>query len=213
MSTVDVIRQMIEQALFNSNITSAGGDSPKINRVFAVDVNPIEFEEMFRAAIREELEGMREREAGVPKVPEEIEGEGKLTEGQVTGLARKGLSAAQNPASIVATGLAFLPHAVLVSFVIGMMPLIFAELTRAGSTFDLRWKRILADEFNAFLDRQAQHNTRIGTRQVIIQSSAGFINLNGGESNTNTVRLARKGWTGIEDVSELDYVNHKKGLF
>lgn len=213
-SVGDVLRQMIENAMYSANITSA--NPLHVNHVESIDINPLEFETILEEAIKEivdtELSTRQTETLGSELSIPSNEG-GGIKEGQALGLARKGLSTAQNPTSIVQQGLSFLPHAALVAFVISMMPIIFRELTKPGGPFDLRWKRIMQDEFNAFLDRQTQHNTKIGTRQVIIQSRAGFINMNGADSNSNNLRLIRKGWTGREDISELDYTDHSKGLF
>lgn len=58
---------------------------------------------------------------------------------------------------------------------------------------DVRWKRMMQDEFNAFLDRQDQMNTFLGYRQVIVQSRAGFLAHSSGAGTYDTVRDLREG--------------------
>ena len=110
-------------------------------------------------------------------------------------------------------GLALLPHAVLVSFVISLLPLIIHELTKPGGPYDLRFKRIVEKEFNSLMDRQTLHDISIGERGVIFQSRTGFINKNGQSSNANTLRMIREGGVNKQFLTEVDYVDHSKGLF
>jgi len=140
-------------------------------------------------------------------------GAGGVGESDVAGLVGKGVGGMRNPAGALMGGVSFLPHAVLIALAIAMIPIILDELSKPGGPMDTRWKRIMSDEANAFLDRQDQHNTSIGLRGVIIQSAAGFISNNGGAGDSNSKRLARKGWTGLEDVSALETVDHSKGLW
>ncbi len=219
MTFSDAIAQMLTNTLTDMLITSAGDRGRPINRVEFVEVQAADFESILEQEIRdivdeyfsqkETAEVATENESG--GVEEKDKKGGKT--GQALGVARMGMGAAANPASLVATGLKFLPHAALVAFVISIIPMIFNEMTRAGSQWDLRFKRIMLEEYNALLDRQEQHNTRIGTRQVIIQSRRGFINTNGASSNYNNQRVIRKGWLGLEDMSELSTVNHAKALW
>lgn len=65
------------------------------------------------------------------------------------------------------------------------------ELTKPGGLIDVRFKRIVEREVNAFLDRQTQANTQLGLRQVIITSEAGFRNL-GGQGQSNTFKFIRE---------------------
>jgi len=151
-------------------------------------------------------------------------GEGDGTEGVVEGTnleskvksnVLKGFAASKNPLGAVTSVLQGvpLPHAALVALALALMPLIFKELTRDGGSLDLRWKRIIDNEVNGFLDRQTQRNTQIGTRQVIIQSRAGFIAINGAAGNENTIRQIRDGGVDGNRLAQIDITDHSRELF
>ena len=106
----------------------------------------------------------------------------------------------------------FMPHAALVLLAISLAPMIFDILTKPGGPMDLRFKRIVDDEINAFLSRQAQKDTEFGTRQVIIQSRKGFTASNA-ENSFNTLRGIREGGLDKERLDRLGMVDHAKGLF
>jgi len=48
-----------------------------------------------------------------------------------------------------------------------------------GGLWDRRLRRMITEEFNGLLDKQTQKNFQIGTRQITIQSRAGFRNIQG----------------------------------
>jgi len=113
-------------------------------------------------------------------------------ESKTAGNVRKTIGVLDNPANIVAAGIPFLPHAALITFAIMLTPLIFEQLTKPGGPLDLRFKRIIDNEVNAFLSRQTQKDTEMGVRPVIIQSKTGFTATNGA-NNYNTLRGIREG--------------------
>ena len=67
---------------------------------------------------------------------------------------------------------------------------IIDQLTKAGSPFDKRFKRILADERNAFFSREEQRKRQIGLSPVIMTSITGFRNI-GGVATTHTLKQVR----------------------
>ena len=89
-------------------------------------------------------------------------------------------------------------------------PLIFDILIAPGGPFDIRFKRIVDDEINAFLARQTQKDTEFGYRQVIIQSKLGFTAPNG-VNNYNTVRGIREGGIIQERLDRFGMVDQSKG--
>jgi hypothetical protein len=89
---------------------------------------------------------------------------------------------------------------------------VFKWLTRPGGWLDLRFRRFMQNENNAFLDRQTQRNTLIGLRQVTIQSVAGFRNING-IGNENTLRQIREGGVNGNRLALIDFEDHSRGLF
>jgi len=214
MTLADIITSYVIDLLKETQITSA---SPLwTNTVKDVRVTGLgsEFDQQLDVAIAEKIE---EFTVSNPELFEEDSSIGKsksaskgLTEQKTVGQLRKGISIAQNPASIVAEGLRFLPHAALVALALAIVPLIFDELTRPGGILDLRFRRIIGDEINGFLSRQAQKDTEFGVRQVIIQSKTGFTATNGA-NNYNTYRGIREGGLNEELVTRVGRVDHSKG--
>jgi len=193
MTLVDALRQFIENALMTMHISSAGGDSPKINYVRDVDLNPADFDQIIRdeveRIINERMEETKTKETGIEK---EAGTSGGIESGAV-GAVRQGVGLAQNPATGIGMLLRFIPHVALITLALSLIPIIIKELKRPGSMMDVRWKRMMQDEFNAFLDRQDQMNTFLGYRQVIVQSRAGFLAHSSGAGTYDTVRDLREG--------------------
>ncbi len=131
-------------------------------------------------------------------------------ESQSSRLVKQGLSIADNPAVLIAEGIRYLPHATLILLAISLAPIIFDILTKPGGPLDLRFKRIIDDEINAFLSRQTQKDTEFGVRQVIIQSKTGFTATNGA-NNYNTVRGIREGGLNKELFDRIGRIEHTKG--
>ena len=209
----DVFRQMVEQFLLGMQISSAGGDSPKINTVVNLpEVGGFggSLDNAIRIAVLRYIEEAGLRSTGGGGTQEE-KGFG---EAEAVGLASKGLATAQNPVSLVSQALPLLPHAIVIAFVVSLMPTIINELTKPGGPYDLRFKRIMTDEFNALQDRQVSYDVRIGHRGLIFQSVGGFLSHNQtGVTSTNTLRLIRDGGINKDYQTQVDYVDHSRGLF
>lgn len=222
MATLDsIIKQMILSAFRSAKMESA---SPgKINRFLGMEfesgMDIIGSTEEINDAIREAVANIVNDPDSAENLAEDLlnaeektgKKKGNLESQTVSGI-RKGLGVAQNPANIVSIGLPLLPHAVLVTFAIMLAPLIFTVLTKPGGPLDLRWRRIIDDEINAFLSRQTQRDTEMGVRQVIIQSKTGFTAVNG-FNNYNTVKGIREGGVNQEQLSRIGKVDHSKGVF
>lgn len=211
------LRQMIEQYLNGMQISSAGDESRSINSVtFLPEVTGFGdvLDSAVQTAVARHMEenGLLQGAGGLGTEGKDPNAKG-LTEGQAVGIAGQGLSLLQNPETLVSAGIVKLPHAVLITFAISLIPIIIHELTKPGGPFDLRFKRIVEKEFNSLMDRQTAYDMRIGERGIIIQSRAGFINKNGAMSNTNTLRQIREGGVNKENLNEVDYIDHSKGLF
>ena len=205
-----VIKLMMEQMLNGSIITSSGGDSPKDNK-FKFIGEAAGFGDAIENAIQVAVLSHMEENGMFGGLPSsDTSG---LTKNQKIGIASRGLSSMQNPQQLVSEGLGMLPHAVIVSFALTLIPVIIKELTKPGGPFDLRFKRMMDQEMNAFMDRQTQHDIRIGHRGIIIQGRAGFINKNGAHGNTNTLRMIRDGGIDKSYLNQVDYIDHTKGLF
>jgi len=218
MTLVDALTQFLRNALESMHISSAGGDSPKINYLRDVDINPADFDEI----IRNEVERIiTEREQEIKAEESTIEtkvGSGAETNGGggfesgAIGAVRTGTGLAQNPASSIGMLMRFIPHAALVALVLSMLPIIIKELKRPGSVMDVRWKRAMAEEFNAFLDRQDQMNTFLGYRQVIVQSRAGFIAQSSGAGTYDSNRDLREGGMDKDRQEIVGLKDHAKQL-
>jgi len=175
--------------------------------------------EEINAAIQEAVQQVMDNPENAENLVEGLSSAGEKTgktksELEKTGIGAtsKVISISQNPAGIVAQGLPLLPHAALIAFALVLAPLIFDILTKPGGPLDLRFKRIISDEVNAFLSRQSQRDTEMGVRQVIIQGKTGFTATNG-ENNYNTLRGIREGGVNEERLSRIGKVDHSKGVF
>jgi len=210
------IKQFVESIMVSARIVSPRfsdyqiegfdfySESGQMNDVFKADVVQIIKDEIgFQLTKVGEGDGT----AGIP--------EGTNLESKIKSNILKGVSVSKDPIGAVAgtLGKIPIPHAALVALALALIPIIFKELTRDGGALDLRWKRIIDNEVNGFLDRQTQRNTQIGTRQVIIQSRAGFIAINGAAGNENTIRQIRDGGVDGNRLAQIDIIDHSKELF
>jgi len=222
MATLDVIiKQMILSTLRSAKMDSA---SPgHVNRFIGLEGGASDI-----IGSNEEInEAIREAVANIvtdPDSAESLAGDlldaeqktGKQVKGKLQKAGVSGLNVAtgfgNDPASIIAKVLPSLPQATLILLAISLAPLIFDLLTRPGAPLDLRWKRIISDEVNAFLSRQTQKDTEFGVRQVIIQAKTGFTSTNG-HNNYNTLRGIREGGLNEERLTRIGMVDHSKSVF
>jgi len=139
-----------------------------------------------------------------------------VSQREIAGAVRKGASVTMSPTHGLETMFSRLPQTALIALAVALAPMIIDELKRPGSFLDVRWKRELAQEFNAFLERQDQWNTQLGLRQVVVQSQAGFLMTGGASMSENTLRIVRGGGT-IADTRLANpndsFYNHSKELF
>ncbi len=210
MALSSIIIEQIISVLQNTTWTSAN----PIKTNYTKDINASGLDAAFDQLLVDEIAQIieqykitaPEKETPTPSVKKK-KGFG---EPQAISLASKALRGAQNPASLVEMGLRLLPHAALIALAISLAPLIFDLLTRPGGPFDVRFKRIVDDEINAFLARQTQKDTEFGYRQVIIQSKLGFTAPNG-VNNYNTVRGIREGGLNKERLDRFGMIDQTKG--
>lgn len=220
MSFGDTLRNLIDKMLKNTIIIS-----PRFSDYRVADILPIPdfgVDEHFRSEvvriIKEEIQiEMTKVESGqgAEAIGSDALAAGTNLQSKIKSNLLKGVASTQDPIAAVTGALKGvpIPHAALVALSLALIPLIFKELTRDGGLLDLRWKRIIDDEVNGFLDRQTQRNTQIGTRQVIIQSRAGFIAINGAAGNENTIRQIRDGGVDGNRLAQIDITDHSKELF
>ncbi len=220
MSLWDQVRQAVEGLMNSARISSA---SPNfVNRVEGYDwfSETGDFEEVIREEVRNIMMEMdaeikeAESQSGIGTVPAE-DSEGTNVEATVNKVAQKGAGAVQNPLGALQGAVRSIPipHAQLVAMALALVPIIFELITRDGGALDLRFKRKMLNEQNSFLDRQTQKNTQIGLRQVIIQSRAGFIQLNGAGGNGSSIRQHRDGFMDESQAVKIGMTDHAKELF
>ncbi len=212
MTFGNALRDFVERMLDNVGITSANPEHTNyVKRI--IPVAPSFLDEIFRTevvrVIQEEVKIQMAEFREDPKKQSSPEGSSTP---ELQGPALEAFQAIKNPGGLVAKGLKVLPHAAAVLFAIQISKYVFEEITKAGGAMDLRWRRQMENEFNAFLDRQTQRNTQIGTRQVVIQSAAGFIQMNGA-ANENTLRQIRNGGVDGTRIARVGFVDHAMGLF
>ena len=98
-----------------------------------------------------------------------------------------------------------IPHVALVVMAVEIIPMVIKgildQLTKAGSPFDKRFKRIIAKERNAFFSREEQRKRQLGLSPVIITSAQGFSNL-GGMATTYTLKQVKD--AGISQIGLRD---------
>ena len=213
MTLVDSLRQFVENALMTMHISSAGGDSPKINYVRDVDINPADFDQIVREEVERIIdERLEEIKGDQTKVESDLgTSEGSIESGAVSAV-KTGSSLVQNPAGAMGMLMGFMPHAALIALALSLIPIIIKELKRPGSILDVRFKRLMEDEFNAFLSRQEQMNTQLGYRQVIVQSKAGFLAQAGGSGTYNNLVDKRMGGLDPRRQELVGLVDHAKDL-
>lgn len=215
----NIVYQMILTVLRDAKMTSA---SPgKINTFVGLESGvstSIGTDDELREAIID-LVGEEFDLVGADELAEDLldaEGKKKTKKGKLESKAssqtRKTIAALDSPVSIMTAAIPFLPHAVLVSLALMLAPFIFEQLTKPGGPLDLRFKRIISDEVNAFLSRQTQKDTEMGVRPVIIQSKIGFTATNG-VNNYNTQRGIREGGIDKEKLDRIGMIDHSKGVF
>lgn len=214
MSLGSTIGQLLESILRNIGITSASrdftnkvknlnwfGETPDFDSIISADVVNI---------IKDEIKIQMTEVAQKSK-----ESKGTNAESELKSTVLRGNAAIKNPMGALSSAVKGIPipHAQLVALAAAMAPIIFELTTRDGGPLDLRFKRKLLKEQNSFLDRQTQRNTQIGLRQVVIQSRAGFIQLNGAGGNENTIRQVRDGGVDGNRLAQIEMFDHAKELF
>ncbi len=134
-----------------------------------------------------------------------------LSEAQGAGLVKSALSVAKTPMSVVAPLMGILPHAALVLLALSLAPMIVDELKKPGSMLDVRWRRIMGNEFNALMERQAQWNAQMGIRQVYAVSHDQFLIGNGAALSESNLRQVRESDQRIAE--RISFTDHAKEFF
>lgn len=190
MSVVDVLRQILENALYSMNISSAGGDSPKINYVRDVDINPEEYDEVLKAEIRKTVKEIQEESGSGSPLKQKKPPKGMLFQilerDLGLGKARQAAALLSDPTAIVSPIVGKLMKgggaatamilAALASYPI--IRFITKQLTKRGSLFDLTFRNIIDDRVNVLRTRESQQEIRRGIEgksQLILTTRAGTV--------------------------------------
>jgi len=207
MSLSSTLKQFVEQLMISARIISPRFTDYQIERLDYYSEGAEGFEEI----LKQEVERIMDEHQY--KKPPRNKKEFRLKENQAASMVKQTMAIAQNPAGIVGVGIGFMPHATLVLLAIALAPLIVQELKKPGSMLDIRWKRIMQDEFNAFLQRQDQWDTKLGLRIPRVQSASGFLVTNGSAMTENSLRQVREGGTDGNRLALIDMTDHTKELF
>ena len=212
----NIILQYVLSILRSSEFTSASPGHINTFKGLASGTGDIGTDDELRAAILEIIGDDIDTDSPDSLSQDILDSENKkqkkgINEKTTTKLVSQGVGTINDPASIVATGIQYLPHAALVALAIALLPMVFDEMTRPGGVLDLRWKRYISEEINAFLSRQTQKDTEMGVRQIIIQSKKGFTASNGMNSY-NTQAGLREGGLNKEKIERFGMKDHSKGL-
>lgn len=207
------IKQFFDNMARSLAITSASPEHT--NRVKAIDYfgESGNFDDVFRTdvinIIQEEIKIQLTQQRQI-EIKEDTP-DGSVT-AQTVSNVKKGISFVENPATAATQLIRFLPHAALVTLALSLVPMIIDLLTKPGGAFDVRWRRVIEDEINGFLDRQTQKSTQMGLRQVVVQSRAGFIGINGA-NNSNNLRFINQGGIDGTRLNTVGIDSFAKGAY
>lgn len=196
-------------------ITSAGGKNPVNNEVkqpFNITEAGLdeEFSREVVRVIREEIKiQMTEFQENPPTPKSKPEAS---TVSNVTGDISEVMNIVKNPTAWISGALKVLPPVALAFLAKEIAEMVFTEITKPGGVMDLRWKRQMEKENNAFLSRQTQRETQLGVRPVIINQSNGFIALNPALNYNNQKIIRDHNYEAASDP-KLRLVDHAVGLF
>ena len=205
MSATQAITDVIRAALSQSKFTSA---SPGHINLF-IDDGSLQnlqlggFEEELELLIRREIE-KTSKTGGARTVGER--------EGDPTKELLKATQAGIDPVNFAQQyAKRLVPILLPLLIAAGIGQLILDTSLSPGGILDRRLRRLITQEVNGLLDKQTQKNFSIGTRQLTIQSRAGFRNIQGIGSEDN-LRQIREGTGAGLRKSALDYVDFSRGI-
>jgi len=197
MTAGDEIKRVITNALERLEITSSGGDSPKINTVVpnTISVESPDIDEL--AAETTDIGGVKQ-DIRVDNAIKKVEA---FDKGKVGELNRFTSTQMANLRGFVENPVQFMVQAVFKKFARGVGVVAFAliifeavkwivgELLKPGRLLDLRFKRIASDEILSFRRREDQQRIKQGLSNIIITTQP---RLRGGQGQiVNTLDLVR----------------------
>jgi len=181
MTLTDEVRRMIESALQGSDVTSSGGDSPKINRI--IQVNNMELPDL-DAVVRDSADpiGLKEDK----KIKDTVETVGAFKEGSVGKVQQLTASQIGNVTSFARNPFQFMVTSVFRKFTKGAgvaalaviifeaVKAIVAELFKPGRLFDTQFRERIDQQVILFLSRREQNELRQGFKSVITTTIGGL---------------------------------------
>ncbi len=176
MSLADEINNMIKKVVTSMLITSAGGDSPKTNKVIDFDTDNPDLEDMIKSGTDDSnLKEEKKTKETLKKVERFDKGNvGKVN--QFTSAQFGNLQGfVQDPAGFIvgkvfgklAKGVGVIAFALII---FEAVKFIIRELLKPGRLLDLRFKRTVQNELIAFRRREDQQKLKQGFSSVIITS-------------------------------------------
>ena len=215
MSFPHSIINRIHDAIQQMKITSAGGKNPVNNEVkqpFNITEAGLneEFSREVVQIIKDEIKIQMTEFRDNPPTPKSKPEDSTFDKaqdqvGEITAIIK-------NPSGFIASGIRLLPAAAIAFLAKEVAEEVFVQITKEGGIMDLRWKREMEKEQNAFLSRQTKRETQLGVRPVVINQSNGFTALNPALNYNNQKIIRDHNYEGAVDPN-LRLVDHAKGLF
>ena len=220
MSFTDILKQMLTNVLLSLNISSAGGDSSKVNYVRYLDIDATEYEQVVQAEIQNAVD---EAGGGGNRGPLRIKKPPKgmlfkiLEQDLGLSKARQAAALLSNPSGVMSPilggllkGGGMMAAAVMAAFAsYPVATFIAKQLTKRGSFFDLTFRNIMDNRVNVLRTRESQQEVRRGIEgksQIILTTRAGTVDpifswnsyeqLNNNELEFEKLRVIRTVFTG-----------------
>ncbi len=223
MSLVDILTQFFVNATKTMNISSAGGDSPKINYVMDVNINPGDYDAIFKSEIKRIVEevvgdtGGGVATSGGLKPGLTLLGDAdktqleKLMEKSLGGpaKARDAMQFLINPTGAVKSLLtkAGGPGAIAAIISAIVLAALIKELVRKGSVYDRTFKNVVFNQTEVLRVRQQQQQILVGFdehsafgSQLITTTIAGTTEP---RDSFNTYEMINRDSTTIQDMFSI----------
>ncbi len=193
MTLIDTLSQMIRNTLMTMHISSAGGDSPKINYVRDLDMHVEDYENLLDLEVEKkvkEILGLQVSDSSpiTQKKPKKGMLMAMLERDLGTSKAQQAIILLGNPmgamtgivSSVIRMAGASVTMALMVALAGPMIAKKLTEiLTRRGGFGDLTFRNIIDDRINVLRTRESQQEIRRGIEgksQLILTTRAGTVN-------------------------------------
>jgi len=193
MTLIDTLSLMIRNTLMTMHISSAGGDSPKVNYVRDLDMHTEEYENLLELEVEKkvkEILGLQVQDTSplTQKKPKKGTLMQILERDLGTSKAVAAIALLSNPlgtvggivSSVIRMAGSSVTMALMVALAGPMIAKKLAEvLTRRGGFGDLTFRNIIDDRINVLRSRESQQEIRRGIEgnaQLILTTRAGTVN-------------------------------------